>query len=207
MHNPAGERYGKLTVIAYTSKVYKNRDKFVTAKCECGVVKEYRYPALKSTKGSRSCGCMRWLGTHNMSGTAIYLAWLHMHSRCYTKSCESYPNYGGRGIKVVNRWHTFENFQKDMGDSHRSGLVLDRIDNSKGYSKFNCRWITRAESNRNLTSNIIVIFEGQYYCFAEICRTHGTANYRTALQRLRKGKEISVAIACNDPSKKFWMKE
>lgn len=207
MHDPAGEVYGKLTVLAYTDKVYKNRDKFVSAKCTCGVVKEYRYPSLKNPKGSRSCGCMRWLGTHNMTGTALYRSWAHMHRRCYTPSNDSYYNYGARGIKVAKRWHSFENFQEDMEGTHQAGLILDRIDNSKGYSKFNCRWVTRAKSNANLTSNLTVIYEGKYYCFAEICRQHGKAPYSTALHRLRQGKAVADAIKCDDPSKIFWMKE
>lgn len=78
-------------------------------------------------------------------------------TRCYNPKTKKYERYGGRGIKVCKRWHTFKNFYADMGD-RPSGKTLDRIDNGKGYNKKNCRWATQSEQchNRHYDRRIII---------------------------------------------------
>ena len=89
-----------------------------------------------------------------MKNSREYRIWDGMKKRCLSKSAINYTNYGGRGITVCDKWLSFEGFFEDMGYSH--GLCLDRIDNSKGYSKENCRWVTHKENNRNKANNIKV---------------------------------------------------
>lgn len=72
-----------------------------------------------------------------------------MKSRCYDPNETSYRNYGGRGITVSNEWMDFMNFERDMGETYQEGLSLERIDNEKGYSKENCKWIALNEQSRN----------------------------------------------------------
>jgi hypothetical protein len=71
-----------------------------------------------------------------------------MKARCLMTANKSYQYYGGRGITVCERWMEFEAFYQDMGDP-ANGMELDRIDNSKGYSPDNCRWVTHKENSRN----------------------------------------------------------
>ncbi len=86
--------------------------------------------------------------THGLSRTKIYLVWGGMINRCHNTNSKDYKHYGGRGIKVCKRWHKFEDFYKDMGDTSE-GLTLERINNNKGYNKKNCKWATRKEQNNN----------------------------------------------------------
>lgn len=87
--------------------------------------------------------------THKMSYTKVYRTWIAMLSRCRNENEPNYVNYGGRGIKVCDEWYRFEKFYEDMGDLPFYDAQLDRIDNEKGYSKENCRWISAKENSRN----------------------------------------------------------
>lgn len=79
---------------------------------------------------------------------AIHNAWVAMRQRCNNPECSAYPDYGGRGITVCERWESFENFRLDMG-SPPPGTSLDRKENDKGYYPENCRWATAKEQARN----------------------------------------------------------
>lgn len=86
---------------------------------------------------------------HGMYGTSTYKAWTSMKYRCLTPTCHAYKSYGGRGIKICNRWMDFENFFKDMGEKPNKYFELDRIDNNGDYEPGNCRWTDRKVNGRN----------------------------------------------------------
>lgn len=82
----------------------------------------------------------------------------NMKSRCYCESNVGYKDYGGRGIYICDSWlESFKNFYVDMQAAYAPGLEIDRIDNDKGYSPENCRWVTRAENCRNTRSSKLTL--------------------------------------------------
>jgi hypothetical protein len=93
--------------------------------------------------------------------TGIYGSWYAMKQRCNNPKNKQYKDYGGRGIKYIPAWDTFETFEKDMSLEYQKNLTLDRIDNSKGYSKENCRWATRKQQNQNKRCNIVLELNGE----------------------------------------------
>ena len=91
---------------------------------------------------------------HGMRNTREYMIWQGMKKRCMNPKAINYKDYGAKGIAVCEKWMDFVNFYEDMGLSN--GLCLDRIDNTKGYSKENCRWVTHKQNNRNKSNNVLI---------------------------------------------------
>jgi len=78
-----------------------------------------------------------------------YRVWRGMMARCYNKEIKSYCNYGARGIKVCKSWQDYKTFKKWFEKHYIENMTLDRIDNNKGYSPKNCRFITARDNTLN----------------------------------------------------------
>jgi hypothetical protein len=109
-----------------------------------------------------------------------------MLDRCYRTANKEYANYGGRGIKVCDRWlQSFEAFLEDMGEAP-TGLSLDRIDVNGDYSPENCRWTDSITQATNTRVAIIVILDGEKMSVSEACRRLGReASVPNSLRRGR----------------------
>lgn len=165
--NLVNQKYGKLTVIKEISAKWSTW----LCKCECGKEKQILQCHLRSGH-TTSCGCVTiarakllnfkhgFVGNDNP--TPEYSAWLSMKARCYNPNNNEYHNYGGRGIKVCDRWlNSFETFLKDLGSRPSNKHSLDRFPNKNGdYEVTNCRWATIEQQNNNLRTNKIIIYNG-----------------------------------------------
>jgi hypothetical protein len=118
----------------------KRKFRFGLYKCHCG--NEFKTQTAGVTSGNtKSCGCN--IATKNgITVHRLYGTWAMMIQRTSNPKNVAYKNYGGRGIKVCDRWTDASLFIEDMYPTFAEGLSLDRIDNDKGYSQENCRWTT-----------------------------------------------------------------
>ena len=88
----------------------------------------------------------------------LYGVWESMKSRCENPNREKFKDYGGRGIEICDEWHDSWSFVKwALTNGYQKGLQIDRIDNNKGYSPDNCRWVTPKQNSRNRRNTKLTI--------------------------------------------------
>ena len=179
-----GGTYGRLLVL--DERRIKNgfgKSKFeVFVRCVCN--KEYWVEERSVRRGdTKSCGCSV-NKTHGMSKTPEYAVWRAMVDRCQLPTHQAYKNYGGRGITVCKRWLKFENFFEDMGRQPFKGASIDRINNNKGYTPRNCRWVNATAQGNNRRTNKFLTIDGITKTYSEWAKEAGlktnTLSYRLA---------------------------
>lgn len=162
-----GQTFERLTAIKFDR--LENGHTYWLCRCICGnEISTSNFLLLRGH--TRSCGCLqiertvKASTTHGMTHTKFHLTWKSMRARCLRKTDTGYPNYGGRGIKVCDRWlESFENFRDDMYPSYlehakihgEKNTTLDRIEVMGNYEPSNCRWSTPKEQNRNTRATAI----------------------------------------------------
>jgi hypothetical protein len=158
-----GQRFGRLTVVSWAYKD-DQRQSHWNCKCDCGGTSTPCGTALKNGTAA-SCGCFQRKvcgdnsRTHGMSKSATYRTWTSMKNRCLNPNNPKYPSYGGRGIRVCERWMIYENFLSDMG-FRPTGKTIERKDNDGDYCKENCVWATSKVQSRNKRRTIRVTIDG-----------------------------------------------
>jgi hypothetical protein len=116
-----------------------------------------------------------------------------MKSRCNDIFRLEYWNYGGRGIKICDRWNSFENFYEDMGEPPSNKHSLNRLDNDGNYEPENCVWSTEFEQQRNKRNNIYLSCRGERKVITDWAKQTGIS-VDTIRYRLRKGWNVEDAI-------------
>lgn len=129
---------------------------------------------------------------HGFSKTPVYKAWKSMRARCSVKTNPAYRHYGGRGIKVCDRWGSFENFYEDMGERPYK-MTVERIDVDGDYTPGNCKWASYTDQARNRRTNNIVEFEGRRMTLMEASNLVGKS-YFTIATRIRRGWNVEDAL-------------
>jgi hypothetical protein len=115
-----------------------------------------------------------------------------MISRCTKPNDPAYPRYGGAGITVCDRWLIFENFYEDMGPRPPK-YTLDRIDNSRGYSPDNCRWVGWATQARNKSVIRFYTYKGETLCLKDWGERFGISKCMM-YYRLKRGMTLEQAL-------------
>lgn len=130
---------------------------------------------------------------HGQRGTPTHVSWQAMRQRCNDAGRENFAYYGGRGIKVCERWDSFKSFLEDMGE-RPAGHSLDRIDPNGDYEPGNCRWIPAANQAANRRFNHHIEFQGEIVSLAELARRLNVPRARL-LKRLKLGWSHAEMIA------------
>lgn len=187
----SGQKFGRLSVIKFHGNIGNKR--WFDCICDCG--NEKAVPAQNLTGGiTKSCGClvadkarMRHL-THGESyhsgKTKEYRTWTSMKDRCSNPKSNMYYAYGGRGIKVCDRWaNSYDNFLQDMGRAPSQKHSIERIDVNGNYEPTNCRWATRLEQMNNTRRSTLATFNGRTQSLSSWCRELGLS-YHKVRQRI-----------------------
>lgn len=182
-----GFKSGRLTGIKPIGKD-KNNSVLWECLCDCGNTAILRAALLKNGH-TKSCGCLqrerasKACTTHGMRFSPEWRTWRHIKDRCYNPNTERYPHYGGRGIKVCDRWlNSFENFYADMGKKPE-GYSIERINIDGDYSPENCKWIALRDQANNKKNNKFVTFKGKTQTVAQWAEELGF-NKQTLYSRL-----------------------
>lgn len=130
----------------------------------------------------------------------LYQCWHGIKRRCLNPKRKDYPYYGGRGIKICERWMSFGNFRDDMYESWKPGLTIERRDNDKDYCPENCYWATREQQALNTRQVHLVTIDGVTKCMAEWQRFSGLKRY-TFYGRIIRGWTVEDAV--KKPLKKW----
>jgi hypothetical protein len=139
--------------------------------------------------GTKSCGCIigKHKRTHGGTGTAEFRIWDSMRRRCSDPAHPSYADYGGRGIRVCERWQDFAAFRADMGVRPSPDHSIDRFPNNDGdYEPGNCRWGTRIDQSNNRRSSRTLTINGETLTMAQWERRTGLKP-GTVFKRLAQG--------------------
>lgn len=197
-----GQKFGKLVVfnrdLTPRPELKKKTTRWI-CKCECGKI--ISVTSYDVTSGhTNSCGCYHkaqaqaFLSSvkaksenYHLSKTKAYRCWTAMMRRCYKPKAAFYSYYGGRGIAVCARWHTYKNFLADMGEPPANG-TLDRIDSNGDYEPVNCRWATMSEQANNRRSCKFVFYLGEKYSVAAFCKKYSLP-YPATMSLIKHGKE------------------
>lgn len=172
---PIGARYGMTIVLGEAETTTTNRK--VRAICDCGVEFSVAINNLRSGH-TKSCGCAlnkarAALATHGFTRkfcfNRTYSIYRDMRTRCENPKYKKFHLYGGRGIKVCDRWNNFENFLADMGE-RPEGLSLERNDVNGDYGPNNCRWASSLDQANNKRNNVFLEYCGKRMTVAQWAR-------------------------------------
>jgi len=210
-----GKKFGRLTAIKFI-RMGNNFQSYWLFRCDCGNEIETRLSRVNYGH-TKSCGCIskeRPTKTplrlrHKMASKAkspyldyrFYMTWSGMKARCLNPNATKFGIYGGRGIKVCERWMKFENFRDDMYESYKlhvekfgkKNTSIERRNSDGDYEPQNCLWATCREQMQNTRRSRPISYGGKTQVISEWARELGM-NPRVIEGRIYRGWPIEVAL-------------
>lgn len=175
--NLVGRKYTRLIVLYFVGHD-KYKQRLYECRCDCGKIVIAVSGGLTSGN-TKSCGCykrdvlIQHKTKHNYSGknSKEYNAWGNIKSRCSNPNRADYKNYGGRGIKICDRWmNSFENFLADIGRAPSQKHSIERKDNDGNYEPNNAFWATKDQQSNNKRTNVVISYNGKTQTLTQWCR-------------------------------------
>lgn len=192
-----GRRFGQLLVVGYSRS---DKNAYWFCRCDCGAMIEVMGTALRSGN-SKSCGHDRQKNAveasrekstiHGMEGSATYRSWRSMKDRCLSHTHKSNKYY--KNVSICDQWLSFVGFFSDMGE-RPEGMTLDRVDNSKGYNKGNCRWASPKQQANNRRNSALLTFASRTQT-VQLWADETGISRDTLAWRLKAGWAINDALS------------
>ena len=187
-----GQRFGRYTVLERNG-VGANGMAAWLCECDCGTRKTVIGNSLRQGHVV-SCGCYQrevavrnGLATkrHGETRSSTYKTWITMKARCLNPSDQAYGDYGGRGIRVCERWlNSYESFAEDMG-KRPGGMSIERINVNGNYEPSNCKWATAKEQTRNRRCTLQAVYKSTKMSLSEAAERSGIP-YRVLRERKQR---------------------
>lgn len=131
---------------------------------------------------------------HGLHNTPENKLWRNLVKRCHNSRHKSFRYYGGRGVRVCDRWReSFVAFLEDMGARPSPEMTIDRIDNDGDYGPGNCRWATREEQQNNKPQTILIYYGGKWQPMRPLCRRLGIS-HRAVMGFIWRGYSPTAAL-------------
>lgn len=207
-----GQKFRRLYVVCFVGLNHR-KEAVWQCKCDCGNEINVRSHPLR-TGHTKSCGCLKREEEkkrnehphkikHRLSKSRLHNIWCNMKARCYNSNHPHYSDYGGRGITVCQEWlDDFMNFYNwSMENGYSDDLSIDRINNDKGYSPDNCRWVKNVIQANNKRNNKFIKYKGETKTIHEFSREYNI-DYSCLRWRIENGWDVEKALTTPSQRKK-----
>lgn len=193
------QKFSRLRVLGFSHKSDAGQY-YWKCQCDCGNFVTVTSGNLKSGHTS-SCGCLRKevakiLSTkHGHSTSRLYITWENIKDRCSNPQNKRHASYYDRHITICEEWkNNFEAFYIwAIKNGYSENLTIDRIDNNKGYTPDNCRWVSQKIQQRNRRNNHYITYNNETHCMSEWCEILGL-KYGTICSRINRNWDIERAF-------------
>ena len=189
--------FGKWCVVSGDAR---RRKGYIEIKVKCEHTADPVWKIYSNLQAGKSSGCPKCNKiTYTEDERKLAKRYGAMMSRCFNTRDPSYPNYGGRGIKVSPDLQSVTSYLKYVKalPNFNMSLELDRINNDGDYAPGNLRWINRKEQNLNKRTTLYVVFKNEEILFHDFVREHTYLSLSRVRAYLKEGhspEEISEMV-------------
>jgi hypothetical protein len=207
------KRFGKLVALKPLG-LDKHKEMLWECKCDCGKTYKAKSYSLRTGKTTQCRKCsMEQIGDKNRKyitfSKRLHECYTNMKTRCKNKKQDKTNRYINRGITLCEEWDkSYECFQEwALNNGYKENLTIDRIDNDKGYSPNNCRWVTRTEQANNRRTSYYLYYNGEKDTLANWSRRLGIPYYYIQYRVYKNKKFEDIVNEFNNGTRRTRKKE